>query len=49
MAEESLHGGLVRPWHETIKVKFVLRWRHQHVGDVAVLGYLLRRDTDRKK
>lgn len=49
MAEKSLHGGLVRPWHETIKVKFVLRWRLQHVGDGAAMGYLLRRDIDRKK
>ena len=39
----------MRPLHETIKVKFAFRWKLQHVGDGAAMGYQLKRDADREK
>jgi hypothetical protein len=37
-----------KPFHEAVKVKPVLPWRPQGVGDAKVVGYLLRKAANRE-
>ena len=39
----SMHRGLERPLHGSVKVKPGLPWRLKDVGDAIVLGYLLKK------
>ena len=42
-ARVFLHGGLERPLHGSVKVKLVLCWRPQDVGNARVVGYVPRK------
>ena len=44
----SLNGGPERPLCETVKVKAVLPWRPQDVGDARTVGYLPRKAANRE-
>ena len=48
MSGVSLNGGLKKPLHDAVRLKLVLPWRPQDVGNSKAMRYLLRRAANRE-
>lgn len=48
MSGVSLNAALDRPLRKTQKLKHGLLWKPQEVADVRVMGYLMRKATNRE-
>lgn len=49
MSGVSLNAALDRPLRKTQKLKLGLLWKPQEVADVRVMGYLMRKATNRER